>query len=70
MSKVACTCRWPGSCCGASAALLEDGGCEPDLDIAAGSGGVCLHVQSTHQHQVRCDGRRVTQAGSQPTRQV
>ena len=27
--------------------LFEEGGCEPDLAIAAGKGGVCLHMQST-----------------------
>ena len=50
MLKVTRSCLWPGCCCAASAVLFEEGGCEPDLAIAAGSGGVCLHSQSMHQH--------------------
>lgn len=47
-----------GSSCGCgvsaavAAALLEEGGCEPDLAIAAGSGGVCLHANGEPLHKI------------------
>ena len=47
-----------GSSCGCgfsaavAAALVEEGGGEPDLAIAAGSGGVCLHANGEPLHKI------------------
>ena len=53
--KDAHSCLCSSSGCGVSAAvaaaLLEEGGCEPDLAIAAGSGGVCLHAYKEPQNE-------------------